>query len=1016
MMRFKNIMKKTRILIMLMVLFSSAGQVYAEHDSNLDNPGLDDGKQKFIQQGRNTSEKKIPVIITFRNNQTQGLAQAENSHEKIIHDNGGTINHNFHIINGVTAELPEKAIEALSKKKDILIVEPDVEVFAQEQQVTWGIQRVDAPAFHLSAKGSGVKIAILDSGIDYTHPDLNANYRGGFDFVNYDSDPMDDFGHGTKVAGIIAAEDNNIGVLGVAPEASIYGIKVLGSGGSGSVSNVIKGIEWAVDNDMDIISMSLGGPSGTYSCKEAVDNAYRSGVLVIASAGNYGSSSNDNVAYPAKYDSVVAVSAIDQNDNLCSFSSVGPAVELTAPGSRITSTSMGGGYQYFSGTSASAPVVSGVAALIKSADPTLTNDEIREYLKSNAIDLGAIGRDNKFGFGVPIPVVQTPDMNLDITIEDNTVYANQDTPITIHVNNAGTPVSGAFVTVSVSDGTINPASGITDSNGNLVTIYTAPQVGILSTATISATAAKSGYNTDSKSDTITIAPVISTPQLDIQVNTASKTLEPGQDTQVTLHVTSNGNPVSGAFVKLSTLSGNLNPLMGVTDSNGNIVSVYTAPQVSSRTTVTLSAATTKTGYLSGSNTFSVTVIPVSNTILAESRHPYTNYYYKTWVITEPGASQIRVHFSRLDTQAGHDYVKILDKNYKQVSVYSGSYNDEWTPWVSGDTVRIKLITDGSVTDYGFIIDKKEKAGDYPRLESTVIATPGSLESGQSVPVTVHVSSDGVPVIGASIDLSASYGSLYPAAGITDINGNYGATYTAPQVQSPIAITLSADVTKAGYDSDSSSSTFTVEPPAGTLPKLETSIISNSGSVESGQNAQITVHVSSNGSPVYGSIVEMSASAGNLVPVRGITDTNGDFTLTFTAPHIQSPTSVTLSATATKSGYQNGSVRGTIDITPLPSTILIESRHPYPKYYYNTWTISEPGAKRIRLHFSKIGTQAGHDYVYILNRNRMSVIRYDGAHNDVWTPWVGGDSISVKIVSDGSVSGFGFTVDQKDIQK
>ena len=168
---------------------------------------------------------------------------------------------------------------------------------------------------------------------------------------------MDDHGHGTKVAGVIAAEDNIFGVIGVAPEASIYGLKVLRADGVGYSSNIIKAIEWSVDNDMDIISMSIGSKGMSYSYERAINAAYDAGVLLIASAGNSGSRATDNVMYPAKFDSVIAVSATTQSDKIASFSSVGPTVELTGPGISIKTTSPGGKYySYFAGTSAAAPL------------------------------------------------------------------------------------------------------------------------------------------------------------------------------------------------------------------------------------------------------------------------------------------------------------------------------------------------------------------------------------------------------------------------------------------------------------------------------------------------------------------------------------------------------------------------------------------------------------------------------------------------------------------------------------
>ncbi|MCK5661122.1 MAG: S8 family serine peptidase, partial [Methanosarcinales archaeon] len=287
------------------------------------------GSVSAIQDG--TQDDKIPVIIVFKDNPTKGLAQVQSTHISSIQQSGGEIEHRFHVINAVSARMSPQAIDALSKNKDVLSIEQDIEIHTLSQSVSWGVNRVEAPSVHPFNKGTGIKVAIIDSGIDYTHPDLNDNYKGGYDFVNNDNDPMDDHGHGTKVAGVIAAEDNTFGVLGVAPEASLYGLKVLRSDGVGYSSNIIRAIEWAVDNHMDIVSMSIGSNAGSYAYQQAVNNAYNSGVLLVASAGNSGSTATDNVMYPAKYDSVVAISAMSQANGITSFSSVGPAVELTAP-------------------------------------------------------------------------------------------------------------------------------------------------------------------------------------------------------------------------------------------------------------------------------------------------------------------------------------------------------------------------------------------------------------------------------------------------------------------------------------------------------------------------------------------------------------------------------------------------------------------------------------------------------------------------------------------------------------
>jgi fibronectin type 3 domain-containing protein len=224
---------------------------------------------------------------------------------------------------------------------------------------------------------------------------------------------MDDNGHGTHCAGIVAAEDNDIGVIGVAPEAYLYAVKVLDSGGSGYLSDVIAGIQWSIDNGMQVISMSLGTSFDFQSLHDACDAAYYdNGILVVAAAGNSGtvSGKGDNVIYPAKYDSVIAVAATDSNDERAWWSSTGPDVELAAPGVSIYSTYWDDTYATLSGTSMACPHVTGTAALVfvTAVDPAYDLDgdgvwdasEVRKKLQDTADDLGDPGRDPQYGYGL----------------------------------------------------------------------------------------------------------------------------------------------------------------------------------------------------------------------------------------------------------------------------------------------------------------------------------------------------------------------------------------------------------------------------------------------------------------------------------------------------------------------------------------------------------------------------------------------------------------------------------------
>jgi subtilisin len=229
--------------------------------------------------------------------------------------------------------------------------------------VPWGVARVNAPAAWSSGQGAGVKVAVIDTGIDCTHPDLQCDFSAGTNIINPGSKPMDDNKHGTHVAGTIAGRGNgSTGVLGVAPKAALIPIKVMDSNGNGSTSDIINGINWATTARVNVINLSIGGPTGSVALERAVEKAIAAGIVVVCSAGNSGPTPN-TVAFPAGYPGVIAVAASDDNDKVASFSSRGDAVSFIAPGVDITSTVPGGGYAKLSGTSMASPHVAGLAAL-----------------------------------------------------------------------------------------------------------------------------------------------------------------------------------------------------------------------------------------------------------------------------------------------------------------------------------------------------------------------------------------------------------------------------------------------------------------------------------------------------------------------------------------------------------------------------------------------------------------------------------------------------------------------------
>jgi subtilisin family serine protease len=368
--------------------------------------------------------ERVKVLIAFRN-------QPGPAEQALVRGMGGAVKYTYHLVPAIAATLPEPAISALVANPHVVRVEPDRQMRALDIELdnAWGVTRIGAGTVHDGGnRGAGVKLAIIDSGINYEHPDLDGNYAGGEDFVQGDGDPMDVYGHGTHVAGTACAEDNDngdpdgpYGVVGVAPACALYGLRVLDDGGYGDASDLIGALEWAVDNGIQVANLSLGwdlNPGDTV--KAAFDNAEAAGLVIVAAACNNGNrpGKGDNVCYPALYDSVIAVAATDASDRRASFSSTGDQVELAAPGVSVFSTwnddtgyldpqpvchieeGVQACYKYGSGTSMASPHVAGTAALILAAHPDWTNDQVRAQLQATADDLGAAGWDPQYGFGL----------------------------------------------------------------------------------------------------------------------------------------------------------------------------------------------------------------------------------------------------------------------------------------------------------------------------------------------------------------------------------------------------------------------------------------------------------------------------------------------------------------------------------------------------------------------------------------------------------------------------------------
>ncbi|MBS4205034.1 S8 family peptidase [Lederbergia citrea] len=285
-------------------------------------------------------------------------------------------------------------------KHDVRLIPYEViELEEKVNEVPKGVELIQAPKIWDETKGKGVTVAVLDTGCDITHPDLQAQIIGGRNFTDDDGSNPDIFndynGHGTHVAGTIAAKQNDIGVIGVAPEASLLIIKVLNKKGSGQYDWIINGINYAIEQKADIISMSLGGPIDHPQLYEAVKKAVKNNVLVVCAAGNEGDDddSTDEFSFPACYNEVISVGAINFERRSSYFTNSNNEIDLVAPGEAILSTYLNGKYATLSGTSMAAPHVSGALALIKNLsnkifERKLSEPELYAQLIKRTVPLG----------------------------------------------------------------------------------------------------------------------------------------------------------------------------------------------------------------------------------------------------------------------------------------------------------------------------------------------------------------------------------------------------------------------------------------------------------------------------------------------------------------------------------------------------------------------------------------------------------------------------------------------------
>jgi subtilisin len=295
----------------------------------------------------------------------------------------------------IVAHIPKASEEQIQQSliatNSTKSLEVDYPTFLTVDNPDWGVKRIKAPDVWETTKADGIKIAVIDTGIDYNHKDLQGRYAGGYDTANDDTDPYDDHGHGTHVSGIVSTALDGAGLVGVAPGGQILAVKALGADGSGYISDVVEAVDWAMNNGSQVMNFSLGTTYDSQTLEDKLNEAAAKGIVLVAAAGN---TSGGSLLYPAAYGSVISVAATDSNDNFASFSSVG--AELAAPGVAVTSTIPGGGYATWSGTSMAAPHVAATVGLMIANKQTT----IRQNLQNTAIDLGPSGKDSYYGYGL----------------------------------------------------------------------------------------------------------------------------------------------------------------------------------------------------------------------------------------------------------------------------------------------------------------------------------------------------------------------------------------------------------------------------------------------------------------------------------------------------------------------------------------------------------------------------------------------------------------------------------------
>lgn len=380
-MKFKKL--ATLSLAASLALLPTTGQVFADSEPKSLN--------KIEVEKEKGNYAKGEVVVKFKSGKSLNKKQMDQYGAETLEESD-VVDSKFKVLKVGNVEA---VVKALNNNPNVEYAEPNY-LF----EATWtpndtyysgyqyGPQNTDTEAaWDITRGSSSQEIAVIDSGVDYNHPDLDGKTIKGYDFVDNDYDPMDLNNHGTHVAGTAAAETNNgQGVAGMAPNTKILAVRALGANGSGSLNDIADAIRYSADVGAEVINLSLGCNCDTQTLENAVNYAWSKGSVVIAAAGNDGVSTTFE---PASYDNVIAVGAVDSNNNRASFSNYGTWVDVTAPGVDIASTVPNGGYAYMSGTSMASPHVAGLAGLL--ASQGRSNSNIRAAIEQTADPINGTG-------------------------------------------------------------------------------------------------------------------------------------------------------------------------------------------------------------------------------------------------------------------------------------------------------------------------------------------------------------------------------------------------------------------------------------------------------------------------------------------------------------------------------------------------------------------------------------------------------------------------------------------------